>query len=146
MVVVVGLVLIALMMPAVQSAREAARQGGCKNNLHQIGLALLNYESVHGHFPPAVIGPPNVPPERQFSWIVALLPMLDQKALYDSLRLDLPWNAPENAALLKVSLPVLRVPLRSDRRRKNAERVSQDFLRGHYRGQLDAGARQHCAG
>ena len=46
-------ILIALLLPAVQAAREAARRSSCANNLHQIGLSILNYEGVYKAFPPA---------------------------------------------------------------------------------------------
>ncbi|MDZ7619794.1 MAG: DUF1559 domain-containing protein, partial [Patescibacteria group bacterium] len=99
--VMVILILIALLLPATQSAREAARRTTCLNNLRQITLALHNYEAVHRQFPPAVIGPSNVPRERQFSWMVAILPYLEQQDIYDALRLDLPWDSPHNAPLLE---------------------------------------------
>jgi prepilin-type processing-associated H-X9-DG protein len=107
-IVIIG-VLVALLLPATQSARESARRNSCMNNLKNIGLALCNYQEAHGRFPPAVIGPPNVPRERQFSWLVALLPYLEQEQLYNSLRLDLPCDHPHNVGLLQsyASIPEL---------------------------------------
>lgn len=102
--------LIALLLPATQSARESARRMSCSNNLKQIGLALHNYHDVYKAFPPAVIGPANVPRDRQFSWIVAILPFIEQQSLYDALRLDLPWDHPHNAAVLQMSMSVLFCP------------------------------------
>ncbi len=109
-VVVIGFVLIALLLPATQSAREAARRMACNNNLKQIALALHNYHQAYGQFPPAVIGPPNVPRERQFSWLVAILPFLEGQTIYEKLRLDLPCDHPDNAALLRGPLNVVRCP------------------------------------
>lgn len=76
--IAVSTLLIALLLPAVQQAREAARRIGCRNNLKQIALALNNYESATGSFP---IGARQ---QRSFgtSWWVGLLPYIDQAPLY----------------------------------------------------------------
>ena len=88
-------VLISLLLPAVQAAREAARRIQCTNNLRQIALASLNYESVHGVLPPAAVldpaemkfGSVTYPVVdhrlgKQFSWAVLLLPYLEQQNLH----------------------------------------------------------------
>lgn len=76
-------VLVALLLPAVQSAREAARRSSCQNNLRQIGLALHNAGSTRNYFPPARIDDPTVPSARAKNWgrvsvHVFLLPYLEQ--------------------------------------------------------------------
>ncbi|MBM4088106.1 MAG: DUF1559 domain-containing protein, partial [Planctomycetes bacterium] len=108
-VVVIG-ILIGLLLPATQMARESSRRMSCSNNLKQIGMALHNYHDVYKQFPPATIGPHDVPRERQFSWIVALLPFLEQQGMYDALRLDLPWDHPHNAGLLRMYRPPVMCP------------------------------------
>src|SRR5688572_4725510 len=78
-------ILISLLLPAVQAAREAARRAQCSNNLKQLALAALNFEDVMKRLPPAAdVDPhPTVFDQdsgRQFSWIVFILPYIEQSA------------------------------------------------------------------
>lgn len=79
-------ILVALLLPAVQQAREAARRTQCKNNLVQIGLALHNYEMAFGRLPPGTVnltGPiVNTPQGYHFGWMVQVLPMIDHQNVY----------------------------------------------------------------
>ncbi|NOZ40591.1 MAG: DUF1559 domain-containing protein [Planctomycetes bacterium] len=85
-------VLVALLLPAVQAAREAARVATCKNRLRQLGLALLNYHDVRKEFPVGVSGGGAGPRSRCIDdghgWGVALLPYLEQQPLYDLIQPD----------------------------------------------------------
>jgi prepilin-type processing-associated H-X9-DG protein len=92
-------VLIALLLPAVQAAREAARRSQCVNNLKQIGLAMLNYESAVGKFPATAIVDKQGKP--LLSWRVAILPYIEQGPLYNKFKLDEPWDSPHNRELIK---------------------------------------------
>ena len=74
-------ILIALLLPAVQAAREAARRAQCSNNLKQIGLAILNYESAHKTLPPG--GLATSVGGYGHSWWVRILPFIEQTAIYD---------------------------------------------------------------
>lgn len=71
-------ILIALLLPAVQAAREAARRSQCINNLKQMGLGLMNYEQTQGTFPPPGIN------SNEASWIVLLLPYIEQASLWET--------------------------------------------------------------
>ena len=96
-------ILISLLLPAVQAAREAARRLQCQNNLKQLGLAVLNYESQWRIFPPSShwasksdIEMTNNANLRE-SWIVMVLPFLEQQALHDSFDLTKPTPNDANA-------------------------------------------------
>jgi len=92
-------ILLLLLLPAINAAREAARRNGCANNVRQICLAMMQHESEYGYFPPAHgavndNGPP-------VSWRVRLLPYLEEQALFKTYDFDKPWDDPANRALLK---------------------------------------------
>ena len=90
-------ILVALLLPAVQVARESARRAQCVNQMKQIGLAILNYENARSEFPPGGMSygawgnrnPDQVPfkcPDYDCSgtnWAIEILPYLEQQALYD---------------------------------------------------------------
>jgi prepilin-type N-terminal cleavage/methylation domain-containing protein len=89
-------VLVALLLPAVQSAREAARRMSCSNNLKQLSLALHNYEDTHKTLPPAGID------SNQMSWTVLLLPYFEQQNLYAKFNFNKgAWNAFSRIAIVK---------------------------------------------
>jgi len=91
-VIAIIAVLIALLLPAVQQAREAARRTQCRNNLHQLGLALHNYHDTHNCFPPGNIQPSGA--GMGGSWGSQILPFLDETALYNAMNFNLaPFNA-----------------------------------------------------
>src|SRR5262245_48866006 len=90
-VIAIIAVLIALLLPAVQAARGAARRMQCVNNLKQIGLAIANYESSQGSYPPGALamyagGDPTTSAKNNwsFSAFVRMLGFLEQQALYNA--------------------------------------------------------------
>jgi len=123
-------ILVALLLPAVQAAREAARKSQCTNSLKQIGLALAGYESAVGCYPPGRIGcessatPCGGAPASRVgtSALVMILPRLEQQSLYDKFDFrDGPWTynttwvAP-NAEAIGTSVPVYLCPSDTSRR------------------------------
>lgn len=79
--------LVALLLPAVQAARESARRGQCINNLRQFGVAMHNHHSTHQRFPPGCRGD-MCDPFSSWSWGVFLMPYLEEQNTYDRLRID----------------------------------------------------------
>jgi prepilin-type N-terminal cleavage/methylation domain-containing protein/prepilin-type processing-associated H-X9-DG protein len=119
-------VLIALLLPAVQSVREAARRTGCKNNLRQLGIALHNFESAFEHFPKgyahitgvdfaAKTGYPVAPGygaanHLGHGWGIYLLPFLEEQNLRDLIEMELPSFDPANLTARETSLSVFLCP------------------------------------
>ena len=106
-VIAIIAILIALLLPAVQQAREAARRTQCKNNLKQIGLAMHNYHDVNNGFPVA-----------QYSccwgtWIVGIMPYIDQANLYNRYEMNRKYGIPVDNARYghAANLPVTRTRL-----------------------------------
>jgi prepilin-type N-terminal cleavage/methylation domain-containing protein/prepilin-type processing-associated H-X9-DG protein len=98
-------VLIALLLPAVQAAREAARRAQCTNNLKQMGLALQNYHDVVGTFPMSYAarsrfrdGETDTAPG--WGWGTMILPQLEQGSLYNAVNFGLPVEGPQNSTVI----------------------------------------------
>jgi type II secretory pathway pseudopilin PulG len=103
-------VLVALLLPAVQASREAARRVQSLNNMRQIQLAMLNYHSAHGKFPARAIFDKAGKP--LLSWRVQILPFIEGKALQQQFHLDEPWDSEHNKQLIAAMPSIYRNPNR----------------------------------
>jgi len=99
-------ILVSLLLPAVQSAREAARQTQCRNNLKQLALACRTYESQHGAFAPGHTDYRG----NEHSWMTLILPFVEQQALYDEYDFDVKWNHENNRPVKEFNLQVQLCP------------------------------------
>ncbi|WP_437231101.1 DUF1559 domain-containing protein [Planctomicrobium sp. SH661] len=106
-VIAIIAVLVALLLPAVQQAREVARRSQCKNNLKQTGLALHNYHETYNRFPPGCFGNLTLD-SRAANWRVSLLPYLDHANAYQQIDFSTGIFQAQNGTLLPV-LRTLRV-------------------------------------
>ncbi|TVP95899.1 MAG: DUF1559 domain-containing protein [Planctomycetaceae bacterium] len=97
-------VMVSLLLPAVQAAREAARRMQCKNNFKQIGLAIHQYESANRQFPPSALIRSIASVNTNASWSIhgRILPYLEQGPLYDRVDLSTAWDHQSVLSELKV--------------------------------------------
>ena len=114
-VIAIIAILVALLLPAVQQAREAARRTQCKNNLKQIGVALHNYHDIHQSLPPGYQmvheGVPEVDEgSNGAGWAARILPMMEQRNLYDLFDANVGVDQPVNEEFRMTSLDMYLCP------------------------------------
>ncbi len=105
-------ILVALLLPAIQAAREAARRSQCKNNLKQIGLALQNHLDARKSFPMGCLewrttGNAKL---RQWAWSAKILPYLEEQTLYQQIDFQQPYDAAINKTAVSTVLTVFQCP------------------------------------
>ncbi len=114
-VIAIIAVLIALLLPAVQSAREAARRTQCVNNMKQMGLAIHNYHDALLVFPPGYIATSKfidgeTDTANGWSWAAMILPYVEQAPLYSAINVWLPVQAPANTTVTQTLLTAYLCP------------------------------------
>jgi hypothetical protein len=112
-VVAIIAALVALLLPAVQAARESSRRASCQNNLRQLGVALSHHEALERAFPVGCRGcSPLAPAAERYSisWIARILALLEAKPLAEAYRFDQKSTASPNRELGAAVLPVLMCP------------------------------------
>jgi prepilin-type N-terminal cleavage/methylation domain-containing protein len=132
-------VLVALLLPAVQAAREAARRTQCTNNLKQIGIGLHNYHDTHGHFPPAIqfdAGQDFTTSDQlRPNWVILMLPFFEQQSLYDSFDFTKLISDPANRDKRGVKIKALICPSDGNTAtpfRGNSSGEGDNWARGNY--------------
>jgi prepilin-type N-terminal cleavage/methylation domain-containing protein len=116
-VIAIIAIIMALLLPAVQQAREAARRTQCRNNLKQIGVALHNYLDVFNRFPPSFcITAGTTSTGNNGSWSIhgRILPYIEQSSAFAKVRLDVAWDQPPNSATGVPTLQILTYKCPSD--------------------------------
>jgi prepilin-type N-terminal cleavage/methylation domain-containing protein len=138
-------VLIAMLLPAVQAAREAARRMQCSNHLKQLSTAVHNYHDTHQTFPPVFIAWSDFAAggsigSSGFSWIALTLPFFEQGGLHSQLKFNVKSNASPNSNLTNIPINTLLCPSNGEERdRRNswsASITSSTAVSHHYYGLL----------
>jgi prepilin-type N-terminal cleavage/methylation domain-containing protein len=127
-------VLVALLLPAVQAAREAARRVSCLNNVTQLGVALHNYEFHHEALPPGSTNPDgpirSEPQGRHVSWIVKTLPYMEQNAMWQMFDQEAGAYDPVNAEVRRSRISVLQCPSDGNVFLNESEKVARSSYAG----------------
>ena len=103
-------ILIGMLLPAVQQVREAARRTQCMNNLRQLSLAALNYESANMHFPAGVVYDDDDLQDATRNGWVDLLPFIEQGNIFSQWDFTSDWKSANNIALAQMEIPIFRCP------------------------------------
>lgn len=137
--VVAGIILLmlALLLPAVQNAREEARKSTAKNNLKQIGLAFHNYHQTHGCLPPG--GIIREEGTAMQGWPAMLMPFSEASPYYSMIDFNVPWNKLENQEIFEQTRPWYMIP------GVDANYTSTGYGLTHYLGNPNLLSRNSCA-
>ena len=134
-------ILIALLLPAVQAAREAARRLRCANNLKQLALAMQNYHSALNELPPGAIswigeyqGKRNGPGDwvDDHGWYSQIGPYIEQQAWYDKIRFNLSFSHQDNDAARRVKIGLFACPSDTGLRQNEWQSPTWARIRGNY--------------
>ncbi|MBX3435066.1 MAG: DUF1559 domain-containing protein [Pirellulales bacterium] len=139
-------VLVALLLPAVQAARDAARRMQCTNNLKQIGLAMQNHHSAKNAFPPGKIalGNENTASNVWENWAVCLLPYMEQQTLADAYDFNLQNSHADHQLVAQTQLSSMSCPADSNQQNlvqpASGSSGGYEWAPGSYKGNMGRGA------
>lgn len=135
---IIGL-LVALLLPAVNSVRESARRMQCKSNLRQLGIALQGFMTARGRFPPSIqydeaaADYPDDTSNYKPNWVVLILPFMEQQTLYDQFDIRRPLEDPRNEAARATQLALMLCPTESNADTKFGDALRKgNWARGSY--------------
>src|SRR5207253_477782 len=114
--------------------RNAADRMSCANNLHQIGLATINYQSTTGHYPKATLENSELEPVSRLSWFVSIVPYIEADNLYSRIAKDKAWDSEENRFVAVMDYRTFHCPVFPH------QPPSDTLSPAHYRGITGVGA------